>query len=198
MIGFWPIEHQMQPLIDLLPVIAFFAAYYLTDFETAIAVIMVVMTLQVLVTRLVTGTVSKMLLISAGLVVGLGGISLLLQNDLIFKWKPTVVNWLFAAAFLGSYFIGDKTIVQRMMETSFSSHFDLSAKDWQRLNLMWIVFFVVSGLANIVVAYRFSEEIWVNFKLFGLLGLTLVFIIIQTVWLNRRAKSDAAEREKEI
>jgi len=187
----------MQPLIDLLPVVAFFVAYYLFDFQTAIGVIMVVMTLQVVMTRLVTGTVSKMLLISAGLVVGLGGISLMLQNELIFKWKPTVVNWLFATAFFGSYFIGDKPIVQRMMESAFSSHFDLSKRDWRQLNLMWIVFFVISGVANIVVAYRFSEQIWVNFKLFGLLGLTLVFIIIQTIWLNRHAKSDNGQQESQ-
>ncbi len=181
----------MQPLIDLIPVIAFFVAYYLTDFQTAIAVIIVAMAAQVIVTRVVTGTVSKMLLISAGLVIGLGGISLFLQNELIFKWKPTVVNWLFASVFFLSYFIGDKPIVQRMMETAFSEQFELTKRNWRQLNFMWIVFFVVSGVANIVVAYRYSEEIWVNFKLFGLLGLTFVFIIFQTIWLNRHTKPDA-------
>jgi len=177
----------MQPLIDLLPVIAFFIAYYLTDFQTAILVIMVAMTIQVIAMRLITGSVSKMLLASAGLVVGLGGISLLLQNDLVFKWKPTVLNWAFALAFLASRFIGDKTIVQRLLEAAAPDQVSLSPRRWRQLNLMWIVFFVVCGLANILVAYNFSEEIWVNFKLFGLLGLTFVFIIVQTIWLNQHS-----------
>lgn len=177
----------MQPLIDLLPVVAFFVAYYLTDFQTAIVVIMVAMTVQVIATRLITGTVSKMLLTSAGLVVGLGGISLVLQNELIFKWKPTVLNWAFGLAFLASRYIGDKTIVQRMLEAAAGDQITLSPRRWRQLNLMWVTFFIVCGAANIVVAYKFSEEIWVNFKLFGLLGLTFVFIIIQTIWLNRHS-----------
>jgi len=177
----------MQPLIDLLPVVAFFIAYYLTDFQTAILVIMIAMTLQVIATRLITGAVGKMLLASTGLVVGLGGISLLLQNELIFKWKPTVLNWAFAIAFIASRYIGDKTIVQRMLEAAARDQIALSPRHWRQLNQMWVAFFLVSGLANILVAYNFSEEIWVNFKLFGLLGLTFVFVIIQTIWLNRHS-----------
>jgi len=180
----------MQPLIDLLPVGAFFIAYYLTDFQTAIAVIMVAMTIQVIATRLITGTVSKMLVFSASLVVGLGGLSLLLQNELIFKWKPTVLNWLFALVFLGSRWIGDKTVIQRLLNAAANERILLPQHRWQQLNLMWVAFFFVSGLANIVVAYTYSEKIWVNFKLFGLLGLTVIFIIIQTIWLNRHTTSN--------
>ena len=183
----------MQPFIDLLPVAAFFVAYYLADFQTAIAVIMVAMTIQVILTRLLAGTVSKMLLASAGLVVGLGGISLLLQNELIFKWKPTVLNWLFGLVFLGSRFIGSKTIVQRLLETAAGNQIRLTTEHWRQLNLLWVVFFLFCGLANLFVAYRFSEEVWVNFKLFGLLGLTFVFIIIQTIWLHRHSQEDGPE-----
>jgi intracellular septation protein len=178
---------HMQPLIDLLPVAAFFVAYYVADFQTAILVIMVAMTAQVIVTRLVTGTVSKMLLASASLVVGLGAISLLLQNELIFKWKPTVLNWAFGLVFFLSRYIGERTLIQRMLETAAGDQISLSARRWRQLNLMWVAFFAVCGTANIIVAYGFSEEIWVNFKLFGLLGLTFVFIIIQTIWLNRHS-----------
>ena len=96
----------MQSIIDLLPILAFVVTYWLADLHTAIAVIMAAMALQVAGTYLVKRTVSRMLLVSAGLVIGLGGISLLLKNDLIFKWKPTVLNWLFAALFLGSRYIG--------------------------------------------------------------------------------------------
>lgn len=179
----------MQPLIDLLPVIAFFIAYYLTDFQTAIAVIMAAMTVQVIVTWLVTRRVSKMLLASAGLVVGLGGISLLLQNDLVFKWKPTVLNWLLGLVFLGSQFIGDKPVVQRLMQAAAGEQIELAPAKWRQLNMMWVAFFLVCGSANIFVAYRYPEEVWVNFKLFGLLGLTFLFIIMQTLWLNRHASA---------
>ena len=176
----------MQPFVDFLPLIAFFAAYLMADLETAIVVIMIAMTIQVIATRLITGTVNKTLLFSCALVVGLGGISLLLQNELIFKWKPTVLNWVFALLFLASRFIGDKTIVQRVIQAAAREELALSVKDWQTLNMMWVVYFVVAGAANIFVAYTFSEAIWVNFKVFGLLGMTLIFILLQAAWLSRR------------
>lgn len=187
----------MHAIIDLLPVIAFFVAYWLSDFQTAMVVIMIAMSIQVIATRLITGTVGKLLMMSAGLVVGLGCISLLLQNDLIFKWKPTVLNWLFGAICLGSQYIGDKPIVQRMLETASKEDIRLSRTHWSQLNLMWVAFFAVSGTANIIVAYRFSEAVWVNFKLFGLLGMTFVFIILQTIWLNHRLIPEPTEPDIE-
>ncbi len=177
----------MQALIDLLPIIAFAVAYWLTDMHTAILVIMVAISLQVLVIWLIKRTVSRMLLASATLVVVLGGISLLLNNDLIFKWKPTVLNWAFAAVFLGSRFIGDRPVAQRILESVARDEFRLSRADWQRLNLMWVAFFLVSGAANIYVAYRFAEPVWVNFKLFGLTGMTLAFALLQGLWLSKRS-----------
>lgn len=176
----------MQAVIDFLPVVAFVVAYWLTDFQTAIAVIMAAMVLQVAVTWLLTGSVSRMTLSSAALVLVLGGVSLLLKNDLVFKWKPTILNWAFAAVFLGSQFIGERTIVQRLLQSVAKEQITLAPRDWRTLNLMWVVFFLVSGAANIIVAYRFPEHVWVNFKLFGLLGLTVVFVLLQAAWLSRR------------
>ncbi|MCC5795258.1 MAG: septation protein IspZ [Chromatiales bacterium] len=183
----------MQILIDFLPVVAFVAAYWLADFNTAVLVIMVAVVIQAGVTWLLKGTVNRLLLASAGLVVVLGGGSLLLDNDLIFKWKPTVLNWVFGLVFLGSQFIGERTIVQRLMESLASEQFQLQRRDWVQLNMMWVVFFMVSGIANIVVAYMFSEAFWVNFKLFGLMGMTLVFVVIQAIWLNNRLGPDKEE-----
>ncbi len=183
----------MQAFIDFLPVVAFVVAYWLTDFHTAIKVIMAAMVLQVAVTWLVTRTVSRMTLASAVLVVVLGGVSLVLKNELIFKWKPTILNWAFAAVFLGSQFIGERTVVQRLLQSVAREQISLSGSDWRKLNLMWVVFFIFSGAANIYVAYNFPENIWVNFKLFGLLGLTFVFVLLQSVWLSRRENPAAAE-----
>ena len=176
----------MQVFIDFLPVVAFVVAYWLTDFHTAVMVIMAAMLIQVSLTWLITRTVNRMTLASTVLVVVLGGVSLILKNDLIFKWKPTILNWAFAAVFFGSQFIGDRPVVQRLLQSVAKEEITLNRRDWHTLNLMWVMFFVLSGVANIYVAYNFPEKIWVNFKLFGLLGLTIVFVLLQSVWLSRR------------
>lgn len=181
----------MQPLIDLLPLIAFGVAYWLTrDFQIAILVIMAAMSLQVLITWIVKRSVSRMLLASTALVVVLGGISVFLNNDLIFKWKPTVLNWLFAAVFLGSAYIGERTIAQRILDSVGNGEFRMTPANWRRLNLMWVAFFIVSGAANIFVAYNFPEDVWVNFKLFGLTGMTFAFALIQGIWMNRHLQEE--------
>lgn len=176
----------MQAFLDFLPVVAFVVAYWLADFQTAVLVIMVAMVIQVTVTWLVQRTVNRMTLASTVLVVVLGGISLLLKNELIFKWKPTILNWAFAAIFLGSQFIGDRPIAQRLMQSMAKTDFNLRAADWRTLNLMWVGFFIVSGAANLYVAYNFPENVWVNFKLFGLMGLTFLFVLAQAAWLSKR------------
>lgn len=176
----------MQALIDLLPVVLFYVAYKFSDFRTAIVVIMAAMAIQVTLTWLITRTVSRMTLASAGLVIVLGGASLLVQNDLVFKWKPTILFWIFALVFLGSQYIGSKPIAQRFMESASKEAISVAAGDWRRLNLMWVVFFTVVGALNLYVAYRYSEDVWVDFKLFGLTGLTLVFAFGQALWLSRR------------
>lgn len=187
----------MQTFLDFLPVLAFVLAYWLTkDFYFAILVIMVAVVIQLALTWLIKRSIPRMLLISSLLVVGLGGISLWLNNPLIFKWKPTVLYWLFAVLFLGSQFIGDKPFVQRLLQSISKEPLQLADRDWTSLNLMWVVFFFIAGTANIVVAYRFAEVIWVNFKLFGLIGLTLVFLILQAVWMTRRLQDEDLESDQ--
>jgi intracellular septation protein len=176
--------------------VAFVVTYWLSDLKTAIVVIMLATVVQVVVTYAIKRTVSRMVLGSAALVVVLGGGSLLLDSPLVFKWKPTVLNWVFAAVFLGSRWIGDKPIAQRLMESVSTEKLHLSPADWQKLNLMWVSFFIISGIANIVVAYQFSEAFWVNFKLFGLMGLTLAFVLLQSIWLTRRTSDEDASKSE--
>jgi intracellular septation protein len=185
----------MQLLIDFGPVIAFVVAYWLTDFKTAVLVIMAAVVVQVAATWLRSRTVSKMAIVSAALVLAFGGISLVLNNELIFKWKPTVLYWAMAIAFAISAFVGRKTLAQRMLEAVPNEEFKLAAADWTRLNLMWVVYFAISGLANIFVAYTFDEATWVNFKLFGLMGLTLVFVVVQSMWIANRAEAEETEQD---
>ncbi len=185
----------MQALIEFWPVAAFYVAYKLSgdNFQTAVVVIMIAMLVHVAVTWAIRRTVTRMTLVSAVMVEVLGAISLLLKSQLVFMWKPTVVNWLFAAVFLGSHHIGDKPIIQRLLGSLADGQISLSAREWRILNLMWVAFFFLSGAANIYIAYNFPEHVWVSFKLFGLIGLTVVFIVIQAIWLARHDRSPREE-----
>ena len=128
-----------------------------------------------------------MYIVTLVLVVLLGGATLLLQDKTFIQWKPSLVNWLFAVAFIGSEFIGDKNLLERMM----GSQIELPKIIWRRLNYMWSSFFIFVGVLNVYVAFsgHYSEETWVNFKLFGMLGLTIVFIILQGLYLARHVSA---------
>ena len=174
----------MKLLFDFFPIILFFGAYKLYDFKVATAVAIVASVVQTLVYWLMYRRVEKMHLVSMVLIVVLGGATLLLENELIFKWKPTIVNWLFALVFLGSQFIGNKTIVERMM----SANIQLAPPIWTRLNLSWVSFFAIIGVVNLYVAYNFDTDTWVDFKMYGMMGLTIAFVIAQGFYLTRHVK----------
>jgi intracellular septation protein len=175
----------MQLLFDLLPVLLFFVAYKLADIYVATAVLIVGVLIQTLVSWIRHRKVSPMLLTSAVLVLVFGGLTLLVHDATFIKWKPTIVNWLFAAAFLASQFMKGPTIVQRLMGEQMKLE---PPSLWTRLNAMWVAFFAVVGALNLYVAFNFSEAAWVNFKLFGLMGLTVVFALAQGVWLARKTE----------
>lgn len=171
----------MKLLFDFFPILLFFVAYKLYDIYTATAVAIVATLAQVFWHRARHGRFEKMHLVTLGLIVVLGGATLLFRDPVFIKWKPTIVNWLFAAAFLGSQFIGDKPLVERMMKHAVTA----PAPVWLRLNISWVLFFVAMGGINLYVAYHFDEATWVNFKLFGMMGLTLVFVVGQAFFLAR-------------
>lgn len=203
----------MKLLIDFLPIVIFFIVYkmapqfieaispalngeqiqILSDMPAIIlatAVLIPATILQILYTKVTTGKVETMHLVTLALVVIMGGATVILQDKTFIQWKPSVVNWLFATAFLGSRFIGEKTILERMM----GQNLNLPAVAWQKLNYAWVAFFTFSGIANLYVAYNFSEDIWVNFKLFGLLGLTIFFIIAQSFYLYQFMNPEGEEK----
>ncbi len=182
----------MQLFIDYLPILIFFGAYFYEDIYFATTVLMVVMPIIMAVQWLVTRKLNRIYAVSTALVLVLGTATLMLRNPLFLYWKPTVLNWAIALAFLGSQFIGAKPFVQRMMGEAAK----LQDEQWQRLNLIWVAFFVAVGGANIYVAYSFSEPTWVKFKLFGMLGLTFAFVVIQTIWLMRTIKNNESVEQK--
>ena len=180
----------MQLLFDLLPVALFFVAYKLADIYVATGVLIVAVLAQTLVSWVRHRKVSAMLLTSAVLVLVFGGLTLLVHDATFIKWKPTIVNWLFAVAFLGSQYIKGPTIVQRLM----GEQMKLEPESlWTRLNMMWVGFFVFAGAINLYVAFNFSEDTWVNFKLFGMMGLTVVFALAQGFWLARKSEQLSGE-----
>jgi intracellular septation protein len=170
----------MQLLIDFFPIVVFFVAFKVYDMYVATAAIIGAMAIQIAIQWVRTRTVSNMLLISGVLVALFGGATLALRDPIFIQWKPTIVNWLFAIAFLASQFIGEKSIVERLMGEALQ----LPKRMWTQLNAVWVTNFLVLGTANIYVVYNFSEEFWVNFKLFGTLGLTLITVVGQAIWIS--------------
>jgi intracellular septation protein len=173
----------MQLLFDFLPLIAFFVAYVVYDLYVATATIMVVIGLQIAYQWLRHRKVNKMLLISGALVGVFGGITLVLRNPLFIQWKVTVVNWLFAVAFLGSQFIGKKTFTERLMGHAVQ----LEPALWRQLNTLWVANFAILGALNLYVMYNFDEQTWVYFKTWGMIGLTLLMAVGQAIWISSRA-----------
>lgn len=184
----------MKLLFDFFPVLMFFGVYkYTGDIIIATAVLIPVTAFQVLYTWVTRKTVENMHLVTLVLVTLMGGATILFQDGAFIQWKPTIVNWLFAAVFLGSEFISEKSIIRRMLEPNI----ELPQRVWTRLNLAWVTFFVVIGGVNLYVAFNYDEETWVNFKLFGMLGLTLVFVILQGVYLAKYMTEEDAQPVEE-
>ena len=176
----------MKLLFDFFPIIAFFVTFKLFDdphqgILAATGVVIVATCIQVASTWLRHRKVENMHLVTLLLVVVLGGATLILDDQRFIQWKPTVVNWLFALAFLASQFIGKRPLIRRML----GSNVDLPDLIWTRLNLAWVVFFTIVGFINWYVFENFDLATWVDFKLFGMLGLTIVFVIAQAFYMMR-------------
>jgi len=176
----------MQLVLDFLPIVAFFVAYKFAGIFTATGVLIAAVLLQTAWQWTKHRKVSPMSLISATLVLVFGGITLILHNKTFIQWKPTVLYWLFAAGLLASQFFGSRPLIQRVM----GENLQLERPLWLKLNLLWVIFFIVLGAINLYVVYSYDEQTWVNFKLFGLLGLTMAFALIQGFWLSTKMPPD--------
>ena len=197
----------MKLLKEFFPIILFFIAYQFYDqlpesfisqlnawtqlefkvaaasdaiyFATLIAIIAA--GLSVISHYLSTRSLDKNQTLTFVLFLIFGGSTLLLRDPNFIEWKPSVINLLFALLFFASFFIGKKTMVERLMSNAISA----PAPIWLRLNMAWVTFFVTVAGLNLYIADHFSEQTWVNFKLFGMLGLTIIFLVAQLVVLSR-------------
>ncbi|MBF0454923.1 MAG: septation protein A [Magnetococcales bacterium] len=182
----------MALLKDFLPVVLFFVVYKTTDIYTATAVLIATVALQSLYLWFRHGRVPPAQLLTLVLLVLFGGATLLFRDPLFIQWKPTLLQWIMAGVFLGSHFLGDQVIIKRLM----GRQMEMPDSIWNRLNLAWVLFFLVSGGLNLYVAKNFNENTWVNFKLFGLMGLMFLFILAQGLLLSRYFKEPAKAQEK--
>jgi intracellular septation protein len=170
----------MKFLFDLFPVILFFAAFQLWDIYVATGVAIAASFAQIGWLALRGKKIDTMLWASLAIIVVFGGLTLLLRDKTFIQWKPTVLYWLFAAVLCGGALCG-RNVLKAMM----SQQIQLPEPVWARLNWSWVGFFAFMGAANLYVAYNYSESVWVNFKLFGGVGLMLLFVLAQGLVLAR-------------
>jgi intracellular septation protein len=171
----------MKFLFDFFPILLFFAAFKFYGIYTATAVAIAATFVQVGWSWARHRKVDNMLWASLAIIVVFGGATLLLHDETFIKWKPTVLYWLFAAILLCAQVLFGKNLIYAMM----SKQMTLPEPVWRKLNLSWIVFFAAMGVANLYVAYNFATDAWVNFKLFGGIGLLLAFAFGQALMLSR-------------
>lgn len=182
----------MHFFYDLLPIIVFFVAYKLYGIFAATIVAIVAVLAQVSLTVIRGKKPEMMQLITLGMVIVLGGATLLFKNELFIKWKPTAVYWVLGAVFAITAMASKKNLVQKMLE----KNLELPPKAWSTLNTSWCGFFFLMGILNLFVVYNFDTNTWVNFKLFGTLILTLVFAGIQGLLISRYISSNEEAEKK--
>lgn len=189
----------MKFLFDFFPIALFFITFKFYDdpqegvmAATAVAIIATI--LQVFLFWLKHKRVEKMHIITLVLITVLGGATLILKDPVFIKWKPTAVNWMFAIAFFGSQFIGENPFVKRMMAHAV----ELPEAVWSKLNFAWVVFFTAMGFANLYVAFNYDLTTWVDFKTYGMLGLTILFVILQAVFLAKHMPEDKESITKKV
>ena len=170
-------------LFDLFPLGLFFAAFRFYDIYTATAVAIAASVAQFIWLKVSGKVIEATHWINLTVIVVFGGATLFFHNDAFIKWKPTVLYWLFASILVGSRLLLGKNLMQKLMGTQIS----LPAPIWDKLNLGWAAFFALSGALNLYVAFsgHFTESQWVNFKVFGLMALLLLFVVLQSLWLGR-------------
>ena len=189
----------MKFLFDFFPVLLFFIVFKSHDDQVegmlaATAALIAATVIQISYNWLRHKKIEKMHIITLVLVIVFGGATIYFREPQFLIWKVTLANWLFAIVFYASHFIGHKTpIVRRMMQANIT----MPDKAWNHLSLSWVVFFVLTGVINLLVAHFYDFDTWVDFKLFGILGLTLLFVIIQAVFLSKHITEEPATKKIE-
>ena len=185
-------------MFEFAPLLLFFAAFLYKDIFFALIVLMVAMPIGVFFKYLKTKKLDKMFFWSAVLLYPFGGLTLYFRDAEFLFWKPTVFYWVVSIVLAGSQWIGEKPLVRRLIDVAGELPTDqLSAAQWRNLNLTWSGFFAAMGILNLYVAYNFSLDFWVKFKVFGLLAITIVFVFAQVFWIASKMNPDEAGESEE-
>jgi len=179
----------MKVLFDLFPLLVFFGAYATVDIFFATAAMMVATTLQVAWVWFKHRKIEKVLLISFVAIIVFGSMTLLLHDKRFIMIKPTIVYWIMSGALLVAHLWFHKNPIRLMME----KHFDAPEQVWKQWLLVWVAFFGAMGVVNLFVAYTFSEDIWVKFKVFGTLAMSLALAFLQGWRLMRYARPETTD-----
>lgn len=175
----------MKQLVEFIPLIIFFAVYKTVDIYAATGALMAATCIQMLAFWLKHKKLEKMHLITLLLVLFFGGLTMFFQDDAFIKWKVTAVNGLFALGLLVSRYGFGKNLIKQML----GKEMTLPDVIWDKANLAWVGFFAVCGALNVYVAFSLPQEVWVNFKVFGLLGMTLLFTFATAIYLYRQQQA---------
>lgn len=179
----------MKQLLDFLPLVVFFVCYKLYDIYTASGALIAASALVLLYTWLRYRKVEKVAVITFVIVALFGSLTMYYHNAEFIKWKVTVIYGLFAIALLVSQFLMGKPLIQRML----GKELELPTRVWNNLNVAWAIFFLLCGAANIYIAFWLPQNWWVNFKVFGLTGLTLVFTLLSGLYIYRHVPADGKD-----
>ena len=176
----------MKLLFDFFPVILFFVAFKVAGIYWATAVAIVATVVQIGWLRVRQGRTEPMQWLNLGVIVLFGGATLLAHSETFIKWKPTVLYWLMGGALVFGQLVLRKNLLKSLM----GAQMTLPDAAWRMMNWSWTGFFAVMGVLNLWVAYQFDTDTWVNFKLFGGIGLMVAFVLVQALYLGRYMKSD--------
>ena len=171
----------MKLLFDLFPVILFFIAFKVFNVYVATGTAIVATIAQIGWVKWRHGKVDTMLWVSFAIIAVFGGATLILHDETFIKFKPTILYWIFATILLGSNLLLKKNLMRTLLKEKIT----LPTKVWNQVNLGWSLFFVLLGVVNLYVAFNFSTDAWVNFKLFGTTGMMLVFVLLQAMALSK-------------
>lgn len=174
----------MKFLFDLFPVILFFIVFKTLGIYAATGAAIAATLAQIAWVKFRHGKVDNMLIASGVIIVVFGGATLLLHDETFIKWKPTVLYWLFALVLFAAEIFWNKNLIRAVMD----KQIEMPDPIWRKLNHAWAGFFALMGVLNLYVAYNFSTETWVDFKLFGTMGLMLAFVILQSLYLGKYMK----------
>ena len=180
----------MLSVLEFAPVVVFGVTYYIHGIYAATAALMISMAVLLIVDFAWHKRIPTMHGVSALLVFVFGAATLILHNQRFIQWKPTVLFWLVSLAFLGSFWVGERTLTERLLGSALGEPVNIEQRIWRRLNVASVAFYALLGGANLLVAFNASERAWVNFKLFGLTAATVVFAALQVAWLARHLQPE--------